>query len=136
MQGRERGAPTVRLAARIITAAIGLLFLVQGAGWIVSPASAAAGLGMPLLDGLARSTQVGDLAAFFVGIGVFCLLGAARGDARWTRAAALLFALAATLRTLAWAVTDAAFATSFIGIELGLAALLASAAAVFARESG
>ena len=49
---------------------LGAFFTLQGAAWIAETERAAAGLGMPLLDRLARSTQIGDLAAFFLAIGV------------------------------------------------------------------
>ncbi len=112
------------MALRIIAGLIGLLFFGQGVNWIANPAAAAEGLGMPLLDGLARSTQVGDMAAFFVGLGSMILLGAYRQNAQWLHAGALLLALAAVMRTLAWLLQDAAFATEFIAIESIVACLL------------
>ena len=44
----------------------GALLLLIGARWLIDPAGAAAGLDLPLLEGAARSTQIGDLAAFFL----------------------------------------------------------------------
>ena len=42
---------------RILSGLVGLLMLVTAVGWITDPASAAAGLGMPLLDGLGRTAS-------------------------------------------------------------------------------
>ena len=50
---------------RIVAALPGVLFAIQGLNWIIDPSAAAEGLGMPLLEGIGRSTQIGDLAAFF-----------------------------------------------------------------------
>jgi len=109
---------------RIIVAIPGVLLLVSGLGWVVNPESAAAGLGMPLLDGLGRSTQVGDFGAFFLSGSVLIALGVIRKEAPWLVAAALLVGLAAIVRTLAWALHGADFAAQFIGFEVVMAAIL------------
>ena len=48
---------------RIIAGLTGALFFLNGLNWIVYPASAAESLGMPLLNGLGLSTQIGDLGS-------------------------------------------------------------------------
>ena len=60
----------------ILTYAIGLLFLFNGLMWLISPTDIASSLGMPLLTGHGLSTQIGDLASFFLVVGIFTLLGA------------------------------------------------------------
>lgn len=117
----------MRSPLRTATVALGALFTLQGLGWIALPARAAAGLGMPLLDGAARSTQVGDFAAFFLTLGVTILAGVRPGSSRLLLVPAGMLAAAASMRTLAWALHDAAFATAFIAIELAAAALLFTA---------
>ncbi len=102
----------------------GLLFLVQGFGWLTNPAVAAEGLGMPLLDGVGRSTQIGDMGSFFMGVGIMITLGVVTLRSTWFYAAALLLGGTAVIRTLAWAVHDAPFTTQFIVIEVVVAALL------------
>ena len=112
------------MAFRILPGLIGAFFLLQATGWLVDPDAAAAGLGMPLLDGLARSTQVGDISAFFLAAGGMALFGAVRVRPAWIRPAAVLFASAALMRTLAWAFQGATFATAFIVIEVVTASVL------------
>lgn len=118
----------MRSPLRIAVTAVGVLFVLQGLAWIIDPAQAAAGLGMPLLDGLGRSTQVGDFAAFFLVLGGTIVAGSRPGRAGMLRLPAVMFGTAALGRTLAWLLHDAAFATLFIGIELAVAALLVKAA--------
>ena len=118
----------MRFALRIVTTLLGAFFTLQGVTWIVSPRRAAEGLAMPLLDGLARSTQVGDFAAFFLAIGVTILLGSRPGRARLLLVPAGVLGAAALNRTLAWGLHDAAFAGVFIGVEVMSAALLLLAA--------
>jgi hypothetical protein len=111
-------------ALRIVIIVIGALFTLQGVGWLVVPTRAAAGLGMPLLDGLGRSTQAGDFAAFFLVLGVSILAGAAPGHARRLFFPAALLGTAALCRTIAWAVHGAAFAGTFITVEIVTTVLL------------
>jgi len=109
---------------RIATALLGVFFVLQGLLWVSVPARAAAGLDMPLLDGLARSTQIGDLASFFLVAGTTMIVGARRGIARLLLVPAGMLAVAAAIRTLAWALHGADFAAQFIGIEVAAALLL------------
>ena len=103
---------------RILTILLGTLFTLQGIGWLVVPERAAANLGMPVLDGLARSTQFGDFAAFFLVLGGSILLGTRPGRAGTLYFPAALLGGAALCRTLAWAVHGAAFAGMFIAVEV------------------
>jgi hypothetical protein len=113
---------------RLLVLLLGVGFLLQGFGWIIAPARAAESLGMPLLDGLGRSTQVGDFAAFFLAAGATMIVGSRSGHARLLVVPAGMLAAAAIVRTLAWLVHGAAFATTFIPVEVVAAVLLAIAA--------
>lgn len=98
-----------------------------GLRWVLEPRQAAASLGMPLLDGLGRSTQIGESGALFFGIAAMLLLGVQTGRESWLHAAAIFVALAALMRTLAWALHDAPLAGTLIGLELLLAVLILAA---------
>jgi hypothetical protein len=118
----------MRSTLRIVTILMGVGFALQGVGWLVAPDRAAATLGMPVLDGLARSTQFGDFAAFFLTLGLSILAGSAPGRARLLYFPAALLASAAFGRVVAWAVHGAAFATTFILVEIVGSLLLLAAA--------
>ena len=107
----------MRPALRIVAVLMGVGFTSQGIGWLVSPERAATTLGMPLLDGLARSTQIGDFGAFFLTLGLSILAGSASSRSRLLYFPAALLASAAFGRTIAWAVHGADFATTFIAVE-------------------
>lgn len=113
---------------RLVVTVLGAFFALQGVGWLLVPARAAESLGMPLLDGLGRSTQVGDFAAFFLTAGVSMLVGARPGRARALYFPAALIGGAAVTRTLAWLLQGADFAALFITIELVTGLLLYRAA--------
>jgi len=118
----------MRSALRIVTILMGAGFALQGVGWLVAPDRAAAALGMPVLDGLARSTQFGDFAAFFLTLGLSILAGSAVGRPRLLYFPAALLASAAFGRVVAWAVHGAVFATTFILVEIVASLLLLVAA--------
>jgi hypothetical protein len=119
------------MAFRVVAGIIGAFYLIQGIHWIVRPASSAEALGMPLLDGLGRSTQVGDMASFFLTLGTMSLLGASRSNPVWLYGGAMLLGGAAIMRTLAWLLHDAAFAAVFIGVEIVSAGALLFVASRF-----
>lgn len=116
--------PSLRLINRVL----GAIFTLQGVAWLLVPERAAAGLGMPALDGLARSTQFGDFAAFFLTLGGSILLGNRPGQGHLLYFPAALLGTAAVCRTFAWAVHGAAFAATFIFVEVVACGLLLAAA--------
>lgn len=113
---------------RLVVTILGVVFALQGVGWLIAPARLAASLGMPLLDGLGRSTQVGDFAAFFLTAGITMLIGTRPGRARVLLFPAGLIGGAALMRTLAWLLQGADFAFVFIAVEVVTGAILYRAA--------
>ncbi len=123
------------MVARILSGLVGLFMGVMAVNWIVSPASAAEGLGMPFLDGMARSSQVGDFTSFFVCVSAFALLGAWQRSTSWVSASAALLVCAAAFRTLAWLLHGAEFATASIVAEIVMSTLLIYAAFAFRQSA-
>jgi hypothetical protein len=119
--------PQMRLL-RIAALLLGVGFTLQGIGWLVTPERAAEGLGMSLLDGLGRSTQIGDFAAFFVAVGVCIVAGVGTRRPILLRVAAGILACAAAGRVVAWAAHGAALATTFIVVEMVASGLLLATA--------
>ncbi|WOF74193.1 hypothetical protein QMT40_001840 [Parvibaculaceae bacterium PLY_AMNH_Bact1] len=116
------------MLARILAALPGLAMGINAFMWVTNPAAAAESLGMPLLEGLARSTQVGDFTAFFFACSVMAFLAAWKQNATWAYGAAFILGGAAVFRTLAWAMHGAEFATVFIAVEAVLTLMLIAAA--------
>jgi len=117
------------IALRILAGLPGLLFCLIAFNWLFAPAEAAHTLDLPYLRGAARSTQIGDLGAFFLGIGASFLLGAIRLERTWFMAAGLLVGGAAFYRIAAFGLHDAPLAADKIGVELFSLAIAALAAA-------
>jgi len=115
---------------RIVAALPGLMLLLLGFRWVTDPAAAAEGLGMPLLEGAGRSTQIGDFGSFFLVGFLMVLMGVWTLRREWLLAPALLLGGAAVMRTVAFAVHDAPFATGSIVAEVIMAGMLVAAAIV------
>ena len=101
-----------------------VLFIVMGIRWLVDPGGIAPEFGFSLGDGVGRSSQVGDFAAFFLTMGICILMGVVSGRGVWFFPPAMLLLLAATGRILAWALHDATFAGGMIVFEVGIGALM------------
>lgn len=119
---------------RLIVGFIGLLFLSMGLRWLLAPAGIAAELGMPLLDGVGRSTQIGDLSAFFITLGLCVLIAVSTRNSQWYYPAILLLGLTAFGRMIAWLIHDAALPLQIIAPEIIFSVILLIAARVL-KES-
>jgi hypothetical protein len=99
---------------RFVAGLFGFLLLAIGLRWLVDPSGSAEALGMPLLEGAGRSTQIGDLSAFFIFSGVFALLGVVLRDPALLLGPAVLMGLTAIFRVVAAVAHDAAFMPDMI----------------------
>ena len=103
---------------RIVVGLIGILFFLNGLQWIISPANVAESLGMPLLEGVGLSTQIGDLGSFFITVGAMTLIGAITTTRHWFYAPSMLLLVAALYRTLSTLLYGAPFVMSAIVVEV------------------
>jgi hypothetical protein len=120
---------------KVIVALPGMLFVVTGLRWLVDPAAAAAQFGMPLLDGLGRSSQIGDMASFFLTVGVLILVALITAKRVWYYPPIMLLGFTAMGRILAWLIHDAAPAVEMIAPEIIIACLLLFASRRLAEQS-
>jgi hypothetical protein len=86
---------------RLLATLPGFLMGMNAVGWLTNPEETAKSLGMPLLEGICRTTQIGDLGALFVGVTILVFWGAFRSQAHWLYSAALFLGCAAVIRTIA-----------------------------------
>ena len=103
---------------RIVAGLLGILFFLNGLQWIISPANVAESLGMPLLEGVGLSTQIGDLGSFFITVGAMTLIGAITTTRHWFYAPSMLLLVAALYRTLSTLLYGAPFVMSAIVVEV------------------
>ena len=103
---------------RIIAALPGVILLNNAVAFILTPQTVVESLGMSYLDGLGRSTQIGDMGSFFACSALFIIYGAFRDKPQWLMAGAYLLITAAAYRVLATMLHAAEFAQVFIGVEV------------------
>ena len=118
---------------QVLVVLAALFFLVIGLRWAVDPAGAAATLGMALLDGAGRSSQIADVGVFFLAVGMMILTAVVTGRRSWYHVPALMLFGAAIYRTLAWLFHGAPFAADGIAVELVVGSLLLVAGARLAE---
>ena len=119
---------------RIVGGLIGILFFLNGLQWIISPANVAESLGMPLLEGVGLSTQIGDLGSFFITVGAMTLIGAITTTRHWFYAPSMLLLVAALYRTLSTLLYGAPFVMSAIVVEVVVGLFLIFVSSKIAME--
>jgi len=112
-----------------------LAFLFTGLSWLTQPESAAASLGLPLLDGVARSSQIGDMAAFFLSGSFMIFIGLITEKRIWLQAPAMVVGLTAICRILAWLLHDAALPMNLIAPEIIFCLILLLVASRLPQEN-
>ena len=101
-----------------------ILFLTMGIRWLVNPAGIAPDFGLTLATGVGLSSQVGDMSAFFLLLGI-CMLTALVSSRRvWYYPPITLLSLTAMGRILAWLFHDAALAVDLIAPEVIVSVIL------------
>ena len=114
----------VNIALRAIVLLCGVLFIVTGLRWLLAPAGVAPEFGLVLSSGIGLSSQIGDMSAFFLTLGVCILMGLTTQRTIWYYPPIILLSLTAVGRVLAWLLHDAALATDLIAPEVIIALIL------------
>ena len=114
----------MNIALRAIVLLCGVLFIIAGLRWLLAPAGVAPEFGLVLSTGVGLSSQIGDMSAFFLTLGVCILMGLITQRAIWYYPPIILLSLTAVGRLLAWLLHDAALATDLIAPEVIVALIL------------
>ena len=105
-----------------------ILFVVMGIRWLVAPAGIAPDFGLTMADGIGLSSQIGDMAGYFLTLGSCMLIALISERRSWYYPPMMLLAITALGRIVAWLLHDATLSVSQIMVEVvvGLILLLAS----------
>ena len=123
------------MVARILSGIVGLFMLWTCLGWLMDPATAAAGLAMPLLEGMGGNTQIGDFTSFFFTAGLFACIGAYRAEHAWLYASISLLGSAAVFRSLAVVTHGSEPLTMAIIFEIVMVAFLVISVYLMKKEN-
>ena len=114
----------MNIALRAIVLLCGVLFIIAGLRWLLAPAGVAPEFGLVLSSGVGLSSQIGDMSAFFLTLGVCILMGLTTQRTIWYYPPIILLSLTAVGRVLAWLLHDAALAMNLIAPEVIVALIL------------
>ena len=114
----------INTAIKLLVLLFGILFLLTGLRWLLAPAGIAPDFGLALGSGIGLSSQVGDMSAFFLTLGVCMLTGLTTQRSVWYYPPIMLLLLTAVGRVLAWLLHDAALATQLIAPEVMVSLVL------------
>ncbi len=109
---------------KILVLLFAILFLVTGLRWLVAPDGVAPMFGLTLAEGVGLSSQVGDMSAFFLTLGICMLVALVGGRRSWYYPPIMLLLLTAVGRIIAWLFHDAALAADLIGLEILVSVVL------------
>ena len=123
------------MVARILSGIVGLFMLWRCLGWLMDPATASAGLAMPLLEGMGGNTQIGDFTSFFFTAGLFACIGAYRAEYAWLYASISLLGSAAIFRSLAVVAHGSDPLTMAIIFEIIMTAILILSVYLMKKET-
>ena len=123
MNPASAGAVTGRLwtVALCLAAAV---FMISGVGWLLVPEVASVLMRMPLLAGDGLSTQIADLASFFLTMGGLIAVALVTKRSIWLYPVIMMLSFAACCRVLAWIHHGAGLPLDMVLVELVVAALL------------
>jgi hypothetical protein len=109
---------------KITAGAVALGFVVLGLSWWMAPEIAGTLLRMELQGGVGLSTQIADLAAFFLTLGGAILIGLVSTNRFWFYPPIMLIGFAVVGRLVAWLFHGADFAAGMIAAEAVVIAIL------------
>ena len=101
-----------------------ILFVVMGVRWLVEPAGVAPNFGLTLAEGIGLSSQIGDMAGYFLTLGSCMLIALITARRSWYYPPMMLLAITALGRIVAWLLHDATLAVSQITVEVVVALIL------------
>lgn len=109
-----------------------VVFILVGLGWLLAPGLVSEQMRMPMLEGDGRSTQIGDLAAFFLTMGGAIWIALRTNRSVWLYPPIMLLLFAATGRVIAWLAHGAGLPLDMILVEF----VVAGALFMLARKMG
>lgn len=103
---------------QILSGVFSAFLLVMAVRWVFDPAGAAEALQMVLMEGAGRNSQIGDVGAFFFGMGGFAAYGVWKKRPEFLFSAAFLISTAAVLRVFSGFMHDAPTIWSAVAFEV------------------
>ena len=117
--------------AYTLSGILGLVLAIIALRWILSPEDSANSLGMVLLDGAGRNTQIRDFTALFASTSIFCILSITTRQYQWIFSSGIVFLLIALISVLASQLHDAPLTYSSLIAEIIFAVIAFTSAFIY-----
>ena len=117
--------------AYTLSGILGVVLAIIALRWILSPEDSANSLGMVLLDGAGRNTQIRDFTALFASTSIFCFLSIVTRHYQWIFSSGIVFSLIALISVLASQLHDAPLTYSSLIAEIIFAVMAFTSAFIY-----
>jgi hypothetical protein len=117
--------------AYTLSGILGVVLAIIALRWILSPEDSANSLGMVLLDGAGRNTQIRDFTALFASTSIFCFLSIVTRQYQWIFSSGIVFSLIALINVLASQLHDAPLNYSSLIAEIIFAVMAFTSAFIY-----
>ena len=117
--------------AYTLSGILGVVLAIIALRWILSPEDSANSLGMVLLDGAGRNTQIRDFTALFASTSIFCFISITTRQYQWMFSSGIVFSLIALISVLASQIHDAPLTYSSLIAEIIFAVMAFTSAFIY-----
>ena len=117
--------------AYTLSGILGVVLAIIALRWILSPEDSANSLGMVLLEGAGRNTQIRDFTALFASTSIFCFLSITTRQYQWVFSSGIVFSLIALISVLASQLHDAPLTYSSLIAEIIFAVIAFTSAFIY-----
>ena len=117
--------------AYTLSGILGVVLAIIALRWILSPEDSANSLGMVLLEGAGRNTQIRDFTALFASTSIFCFLSITTRQYQWIFSTGIVFSLIALISLLASQLHDAPLTYSSLIAEIIFAIMAFTSAFIY-----
>ena len=117
--------------AYTLSGILGVVLAIIALRWILSPEDSANSLGMVLLEGAGRNTQIRDFTALFASTSIFCFLSITTRQYQWIFSSGIVFLLIALISVLASQLHDAPLTYSSLIAEIIFAVMAFTSAFIY-----
>ncbi|MDC3375821.1 hypothetical protein OAX98_02345 [Gammaproteobacteria bacterium] len=117
--------------AYTLSGILGVVLAIIALRWILSPEDSANSLGMVLLEGAGRNTQIRDFTALFASTSIFCFISITTRQYQWIFSSGIVFSLIALISVLASQIHDAPLTYSSLIAEIIFAVMAFTSAFIY-----
>tara|TARA_B100000768_G_scaffold181935_1_gene207538 strand:+ start:1574 stop:1945 length:372 start_codon:yes stop_codon:yes gene_type:complete len=117
--------------ANILSGILGLVLTIIAIRWIFLPEESANSLGMILLEGSGKNTQIRDFTSIFASTAIFCFLSIATKQFQWIFSSGIIFLIIAIISIVASQLHEAPITYSSLIAEIIFASIAFASAFLY-----